>query len=141
MKILMYKCANARVITFGVMIIFFIASFTLLSCKNNNNGYTGNHLPPKVMQKVLLDINLAEAYCSQEKDSLHKHGEKNLDSLAVHYKDILAHYKITDKQFTESLTWYKNHADKLDTLYSNILPIVTGWQAQKPQSPKGASPH
>ena len=81
------------------------------------------------MQKVLLDVNLAEAYSLTIKDSLHRRGSKNLDSLAVFYKDIFAHYHITKEQFTVSLDWYKNHPEELDTIYNNMLPIATKWQS------------
>jgi hypothetical protein len=101
----------------------------VLSCKHNSN-FSGDHLSPKVMQKVMLDITLAEAYSITKKDSLHKGGTKNTDSLAVYYKDIFAHYKITKEQFTQSLNWYKNHPDDMDTMYNNIIPIVTRWQSQ-----------
>jgi Domain of unknown function (DUF4296) len=117
-----------------ILIIFF-AFFLFLSCKNKS-GYSGDHLPPKVMQKVLLDINLAEGYTSNLKDSLHKAGVKNYDSLGVYYKQIFDHYKITEQQFTESLDWYKNHPSELDTIYNNMLPIVTKWQAQSDRNMK-----
>lgn len=102
--------------------------FLVISCKNKA-GYTGSHLPPKMMQQVLLDVSLAEGYCTMAKDSLHRAGTKNYDSLAVYYKEIFDHYKITEEQFTESLDWYKNHPSDLDTLYTKMLPIVAKWQA------------
>ena len=101
----------------------------LFSCKNNAD-FSGDHLSPKVMQKVLLDINVAESYSINVKDSLHKGGTKNMDSLAVYYGAIFAHYKITQEQFSQSLNWYKDHPDEMDTLYNNMIPIVTGWQSQ-----------
>ena len=82
------------------------------------------------MQKVLLDVNLAEAYAITKKDSLHKPGVKNMDSLAVYYKAIFAHYKITEEQFTASLNWYKDHPDEMDTLYNNMMPVISHWQTQ-----------
>jgi hypothetical protein len=100
-----------------------------ISCKNNND-FNGGHLSPKVMQKVLLDIHLAEAYSIISKDSLHRGGSKNMDSLSAYYKDIFAHYKITPEQFSQSLEWYKAHPDDMDTMYNNIIPIVTRWQSQ-----------
>ena len=73
------------------------------------------------MQKVLLDINLAESYSLMVKDSLHRGGSKNVDSLSVYYKEIFDHYKLTPDQFTENLNWYKNHPDDLDSMYSTII--------------------
>ena len=82
------------------------------------------------MEKVLLDVNLAESYSAMAKDSLHKLGTKNPDSLIVYYKTVFDHYKITPDQFSGSLSWYKAHPDLLDTMYNNIIPVVTKWQTK-----------
>lgn len=84
------------------------------------------------MEKVLLDISLAEAYSTMVKDSLHKAGPKHLDSLSVYYKDIFAHHHVTETQFTSSMNYYKNHPDDLDTIYNNIIPVAAKWQTKKP---------
>ena len=81
------------------------------------------------MQKVLLDINLAEAYSQNIKDSLHRRGSKNIDSLAVFYKDIFEHYHITKEQFAQSMDWYKSHPEDLDTVYNKMIPVVLKWQS------------
>ena len=60
-------------------------------------------------------------------------GAKNLDSLSAYYKDIFAHYHVTQAQFTESMDWYKNHPDDLDTMYNEMIPMVTGMQAVLPK--------
>ena len=114
-----------------LLTIVLTASLLFMSCKNTRSG---DHLPPQLMKKVLIDIQLAETYSTMVKDSLHKSiGMKNLDSLSVYYKDIFAHYKITETQFTTSLDWYKNHPDEMDTLYNGMLPIVTGMQNALPK--------
>ena len=92
-----------------------------ISCKNGLKGSSTDHLPPKVMEKLLMDINLAESYCVMVKDSMHRGGTKNLDSLAAYYKTIFAHYNITEAQFTQNLEWYKNHPADLDTIYNEQL--------------------
>ena len=111
--------------------IFFAASLIFISCKNQISGY---HLPPKVMKKLLLDIHMAESYCSFTKDTVYKAGMKNLDSLSVYYKDILAHYKITTEQFSENMEWYQNHPDDLDTIYTEMITIATTLQTTIPKT-------
>ena len=106
-----------------MLLSFFVV---IASCKRTVS--TGEHLPPKVMQRILLDINTAEAYCISVKDSLHRGGTKNMDSLSAYYKTIFTHYKITEAQFNESMNWYKSHPDEIDSLYNNIIPIATNWQ-------------
>ncbi len=101
-----------------------IALLMVVSCRNKTADQ-GYHMPPKMMQQVLMDINLAEAFSTIVRDSAHKPGTKNYDSLAVFYASIFNHYKITPEQFNESLEWYKVNSDKLDTIYTKILANVT----------------
>lgn len=110
----------------GITLIF---SFAIIGCKGKN-AKEQYHLPPNEMQKVLLDISLAEAYCSQLKDSLHREGTKNYDSLAVFYSYILNHYKLKEKDLTNSIDWYKAHPTELDSLCNKMLPVVLRWQTQ-----------
>lgn len=111
------------------------------SCKSGD-GNSGPHLPRDVMQKVLLDVNLAEAYCISVKDSLHRPGAKNIDSLSAFYKQIFDHYKITEDEFNSSLTWYKYHPAELDSIYAKLIPVVTTWQSRMPPAtiPQQAMP-
>ena len=124
-----------RKINRSLFLAALIAVAITTSCKNNGGG---DHLPPKVMQKVLLDISIAESYSTVVKDSTHKQGGKNIDSLTAFYKDIFAHHHITEEQFTESLDWYKSNPTELDSMYTALLPIATKWQSALPIAvPKG----
>lgn len=96
------------------------------------------------MQQVLMDVNLAEAFSTVVRDSAHKPGTKNNDSLAVYYASIFNHYKITSEQFQESLEWYKANPDKLDTIYTSLLAKVTTTQnklAPAPAATNTVFPH
>ena len=121
--------------------IVFVVSLivVLFSCKRSNNS-NGDHLSPAVMQKVLLDVNMAEAYSINMKDSLHKMGSKNIDSLSAFYKRIFDHYKITEAEFNNSLQWYKDNPSELDSIYAKLIPIVTKLQARMPPVPAQALP-
>jgi len=104
----------------------------LLSCERLSKK---DHLPSKVMAKVLTDINIAEAYSTEVKDSLHRApNTKNIDSLARYYKDIFAHYNITAGQFTASMKWYESHPQEMDSLYQNVitsLPVLDSMSKKK----------
>jgi len=117
--------------TKNALLIVIALAMTTASCKNKDDFKDGR-LSPGVMQDVLLDINLAEAYSILKKDSLHAAGVKNMDSLGVYYKDIFAHHKITQEQFMQSLSWYKDHPDDMDSLYYHMIPVVTAWQSAPP---------
>ncbi len=111
--------------TFKVFIVLMLLPAMFCACKQ---GLTNNHLPQKEMQKILLDINLAEAYSINAKDSLHKGNIKNTDSLSAYYKIIFDHYKITPQQFNNSLEWYKSHPEELDSVYNKMIPVASRWQ-------------
>src|SRR4051812_26401368 len=109
------------------LLIILAAIVLLTSCKSKVDN---KHLSPKVMKQLLLDVQLAETYSTFKKDTAYKTGAKNLDSLAVYYKDIFAHYHITAAQFTENLEWYKNNPDELDSIYGEMTPVITGMQTK-----------
>jgi hypothetical protein len=84
-----------------------------------------DHLPRELMQKALLDVNIAEAYSTLVKDSTYnKTVGKNFDSLAVYYKSILAHHKISAEAFSNSLNWYKQNPDEMDSIYVKMIPVA-----------------
>ena len=104
------------------------------SCKDNKKVESEAHIPRDKMQKLLLDVNIAEAYSTMVKDSLHKAPGKNYDSLAVYYRSILAHHKISADQFTNSLNWYKAHPEEMDSIYVKMIPLaeqITAAPAEK----------
>ena len=116
----------------NVLIALCMVGVMLVSCHRN----MGDHIPPKIMSKILFDINIAESYSITLKDTLHRNGIKNTDSLATFYKDIFAHYNITQQQFETSMTWYKEHPEDLDTMYVNMLPALSKATGNKmPQRP------
>ena len=108
--------------------IALLAVVLFVACKDKS-GISGDHLSPKLMQLVLEDINLAESYSTMLKDSTHRTGTKNFDSLAIYYKMIFQHYNISPEQFAQSLDWYKSHPDNLDSVYTKVTTNVTKWQA------------
>ena len=113
------------------VVTLFVSLCLVAGCKDRTK-----HLPPKVIEKVLLDLTLAESYSTMTIDSLHKAGTKNTDSLAVFYKEIFAHHKITQQEFEESLNWYKSNPEELDSAYARMQVVVTQWQGKYPAAPQ-----
>ena len=105
-----------------------IIACSLFSCQREQA-----HIPPQQMGKMLLDIQLAEVYSTLSKnDSLHRN-IKDPDSLALYYKEVLNHYKVTPDEFDQSLNWYKAHPEELDTIYEKMLPQLSAYQARYQQ--------
>lgn len=92
---------------------------TFIAC----NKPTGNRLPLAKMAQILTDIQMAEVYSTMVKKAPQQRGfDRNMDSLALYYKEIFAHYNITQQQFDESIQWYKAHPDEMDSIYVKMLP-------------------
>jgi hypothetical protein len=72
------------------------------------------------MEKILMDVHLAESYSTLFTDSIHT--GKNKDTLAVLYKDLFQHYRITQDDFEKALEWYRLHPEEMDSLYTHIMP-------------------
>ncbi|MES2703594.1 MAG: DUF4296 domain-containing protein [Bacteroidota bacterium] len=111
------------------------------SCKSKPDD---RHLPQQKMEKVLMDVQLAEVYSSHLRDTANRMMAKNMDSLAGYYKIIFAHHDITEAEFSQSLVWYRHHAELLDTVYTNMLPVASKWQSNmlpyKPATPPSPVP-
>lgn len=78
------------------------------------------------MTNILLDVHFAEAYSSMLKnDSLHKkYNNKNIDSLAVFYKQILNKHQVSVDLFDSAIKWYSIHPQEMDSVYTHLLPIL-----------------
>ena len=109
--------------------IFFILALGLVlgGCNRLNSG----HLPRQKMEDVLMDISFAENYSAMDQSNNHAKGTKNTDSLSIFYKEIFAHHKISQEDFTESMAWYKAHPDELDTLYGDLSSKADKMQADE----------
>lgn len=107
--------------------IFFLA-LLMINC-NNNKGI----LTQKKMTQVLLELHLAEALAQHlPKDSL-QNEIKNTDSLAIFSKVIFTQNQVTEKEFLQSLEWYKSKPELLDSMYQNILSEIAILHSKKVQ--------
>jgi hypothetical protein len=89
-----------------------------VSCKNEPEAPP---IPQDKMQHILTDIVYAETYASMVDDTTRQIRQKNMDSLAVYYKAIFAHHKITSEQFSQALEWYRYNPGELDTVYKSMV--------------------
>ena len=120
-----------------VSILLFTALFiSVFSCKQESN----EHLPPAQMEQIMFDIGIAESYSTKSRDNTNFGGVKNMDSLAVYYTEILKHHKVTADQFRQSLNWYKNHADDMDSLYTHLSVKADQLNAEESRKKKLAEP-
>jgi len=109
--------------TYRLSFLLLYCSSLAISCKMPEKKE--KYISPDVMAELMVDIHMAETYSTMVKDSVHINGKKNPDSLAAFYKDILAHHHVTMEQFSKSLEWYKAHPNEMDSLYNNMIPILT----------------
>lgn len=89
-------------------------------------------LPPEKMKALLMDVHFAEAYSMMVTDSLHYLREKNRDSLAVFYNDVLAHHHLTKDEFLDIVDWYRRHPQQLDSVYANMISDMTRLESRYP---------
>jgi len=112
---------SKRVITLALAALLGAAS-----CQEKDGG----HLPPEQLATVLAELHLADVYSGLlQKPGEPSHG-KNLDSLAVWTKAILAQHHISRETFSASMDWYRDRPTQLDSLYAKVIPILE--QLRKP---------
>ncbi|MGC4056747.1 MAG: DUF4296 domain-containing protein [Chitinophagaceae bacterium] len=80
-------------------------------------------IPREQMAQILIDIHLAEAYAGiLTKDSVHAAVKvKNIDSLAVYYKEILQKHQVKADSFDSAFKWYRYHPALMDSLYERVV--------------------
>ena len=97
--------------------LFISVLFALSSCRPDVY-----HLSPDKMEKVISDIQLAEVAATMAGyDTAQKTTMMSNDSLAVFYAEVLKHHEISLLQFRQSLDWYRQHPDQLDTIYHKAM--------------------
>lgn len=107
------------------LVFLLLFSGFIFSCKETSKP----QLSPQKMQQVLLDIHFAEASSViLNKDTTLHSGERNLDSLAIFYSSVFKHHNITAKEFEESLNWYKQNPEELDTVYAKLIPEMSKYE-------------
>jgi hypothetical protein len=105
----------------GLAVLFFLM---LIGTACNRRQLAGGHLPPEEMAPVLADLHVADAYSSILHDSTRAVIGKNYDSLAVWTKSILAKHHLTEKEFVQSMDWYRDRPVELDSLYMRVVPLL-----------------
>jgi hypothetical protein len=117
---------NTRLFRNRLCALFFCLA--IQACKQDEKP----PIPVTTMKSILLDIHLAEAYSSViVRDSLQKaRYNKQIDSLSLFYKQILSRNKTTPEAFENALQWYALHPDKLDSVYTRIMPVLDSMKAK-----------
>lgn len=83
------------------------------------------HLPRQKMIDIMTDIHVAEIYSTMVTDSAHRTTNKNMDSLALYYKSVFSHHKVSTEDFQNSMKWYSAHPKELDTVYIGIMAEIS----------------
>jgi hypothetical protein len=90
------------------------------------------HLPAEKMKAILTDIYIAESYSMViTQDSTKPGTQKNADSLARFYAEIFQHHHITQQEFTNSMRWYEQHPDELDSVFAKMIPQLGKLQEKR----------
>lgn len=103
------------------------ASLILLSCNRDPAP-----IPRAKMAEVVRDVHLAEAWASiAGPDSLRSVvTRRNLDSLALYYRQIFRRHGVTLQDFSEAYAWYKARPGELDSVYTRVLPMLNELEAK-----------
>lgn len=99
------------------LLVVLLVGISVSSC--NEQEFTP--IPQEDMEKILLDIHLAEVYSTMVNDEKHKTINKNLDSLSAYYNMILSHHDLTYEELKNNMNWYSANPEELDTVYINMM--------------------
>jgi hypothetical protein len=105
--------------------VFVSAVLYLVSCASQEPD-----INPKKLKSLLYEMHLAEALAQHiPKDSLH-FTMKHEDSLQQYTADILKQHGVTEKQFQQSMDYYKRKPALLDSIYQEMLAEIAVQQTK-----------
>ncbi|MBS1643937.1 MAG: DUF4296 domain-containing protein [Bacteroidetes bacterium] len=110
----------------NVTLLALFLVFIFGACKQKTTA----HLPPEQMVPILADLFIADAYSATLQDSLHKNELKNYDSLAKWTEHILARHQLTMTSFNQSMDWYRDRPNELDSLFARMIPFLDSMKSK-----------
>jgi hypothetical protein len=114
-----------------ILLVSFLVLFVCFSCQQSTQDKAP--IEGKKLAAILRDLHTAEAYSSLlAKDTLYRqYNGKNIDSLAIFYKQILAKHQVTMATIDSALKWYSLHPQDLDSVYAEVLPTFDSLKTLK----------
>ena len=99
-----------------------IVLFLVFSACNTNRQEKQNKIPENIisseqMNKILVDVHLAEAALKYKRAK----GKKFKLYSNQYFEHVFKKHNISKKQFDESLEYYYQHEKQLDKIYVNVL--------------------
>lgn len=88
-------------------------------------------VPAAKMQKILLDIQIAETYSMGLGDSVTNKFEKNYDSLGTFYQSVFKRYNVSFEQFKDAMAWYEKRPVMMDSLLTNVINELSEVKAKE----------
>lgn len=85
-----------------------------------------NLIAPGVMEDILVQMHIADAYTERTRDPL---AERNVARRDLYY-EILDKYQLTDSAFYRSYRYYVSQPVQMDSMYQRVLLRLEGMQAQ-----------
>lgn len=73
------------------------------------------------MTNLLLEMHLAESYSQQIRIDTLGRSMPNQDSLLSMNAALLKKYQVSEKEVEQSLQWYSQHPEMLDSMYQQML--------------------
>lgn len=107
------------------------------ACKQTEDGEVQPPIPTKEMGILIMELQYAEQYSiglhSDSTLRIEQPNERNYDTLAYFYQEILEKYNIDFPKFVEYLDWYKAHAHFLDTALNYALENLEEHFLERPE--------
>jgi hypothetical protein len=107
----------------------FLAFLPLLqSCGSFLNSKPSGTLSEERMAEVLVDIHLTEAMLKLNNDSVSR--VSDTAGLRIRFAEVFRKNDVSPDDFNQSLTWYMQHIEELDKIYTNVINRLTELDAR-----------
>lgn len=104
-----------------------ISAILFLSCIHQKEKNTNlNIIQKQEMIQILVDVELAESVITIEQIR-----NQNIDIYSsYYYNTVFKKYKITRKQFEESLKYYAKNGDDFNEMFTQVINILSRKQSE-----------
>ncbi len=125
----------------GYLILLSLLAFT--ACKEKETPPAGL-LPVELMQEVLVELHVADAYTERNRQSLVYRNNLREDL----YREVLTHFNVSEADFRTTYNYYISHPDLMDSLYQRVIVrlesqqegVKKSWSARPTKREPDAAP-
>jgi hypothetical protein len=115
----------------NIALIAILCILSVSSCRNSDEKIKKTDLiQAEDLVPILVEMHIADGLLESVSMQMKYPGRDSISN----YKDILAKHNVSKEHFDQTIGYYKNHPDKLNDVYEEVISELTKFQSELQQS-------